>query len=220
VNASHGKTGLALLGAALVFASIAPVSADPLRHLDYRVNLSGQGAPRSGTVHLDLIATRGEGAVVVEVAEEIRDADAGAVRVDINRSGGIATRSDQILSHSELALLGILALESENLNGVDVGGRWQRSTRVPGGRCSSTFKITRNDGQGHVRIAVTRSIDFADGEHSSWRGNVEYDANAFVPTSIAFTGTVGAHPISVNLRLVTDTFADRTGIGRHEAAQR
>jgi len=220
VNASHRNASLTALGAALLFASVAPAAADPLRHLDYRVSLRGEGAPRSGTVHLDLIATRGEGAVVVDVAEEIRDADAGAVRVDINRSGGIATLGAQVLSHSELALLGILALESENMNGVDVGDQWQRRTSIPGGRCSSTFKVTRNDGRGHVGIAVTRTLDFSGSEHSSWRGNVEYDTNAFVPISIAFNGTVRAHPVSVNLRLVTDTFADRTGIGRHEAAER
>ena len=215
-----------LIVGVLLFASLVPASADPLRHLDYRVNLSGEGAPRTGTVHLDMIASRGEGAVVVDVAEEMRDSDASPIRVGINRGGGIATDSDQLLSDSELALVTVMALESENMNGVDVGDQWTRQTGVPGGRCTTAFKVTKNDGQGHIGVAMTRTLHFAGGQQATWHGTVDYDANTFVPTAITFTGVMssfddahaGLHQVSLRLRLLQDSF--KGGNRDREAALR
>jgi hypothetical protein len=218
--------GATLIVGVLLAASLVPAGADPLRHLDYRVSLSGDGAARTGTLHLDVIASRGEGAVVVDVMEELRDADASPIRVDINRGGGVATGGDQPLTDSELALVTVMALESENMNGVEVGDQWTRVTGVPRGRCTTTFKVMKNDSAGHIGIALSRTLQFADGQMSSWHGNVEYDANTFVPTAITFTGMVsafddahpGLHQVSLTLRLLQDTFA--AGIGRHEASMR
>jgi hypothetical protein len=65
----------------------------------------------------------------------------------------------------------------------------------------SGYNVTRNDGRGHVILAVTRAVSYDRGERSSWSGTIEYDANAFVPTAVAFNGSA-----SVRLRLKSDTF--------------
>ena len=105
-----------------------------------------------------------------------------------------------------------MALESENMFGVDVGDVWSRETSVPGGgRATTRFRVTKNDGRGHVALAITRSITFAGGDQASWHGTADYDANTFVPTAIALTGTSfddgRRHAFSLNLRLVDDSFS-------------
>lgn len=188
--------------------------AAPLRHLDYAIDVGADGQPHSGQLHVDFIATHGEGAVTVDIAEELRDGDDRTIRADIGRDGAISTVLDATLSDAELVLLGAFSLEAENINGVDVGDAWQRETAIPGGHASTHYSVAKNDGQGHVVLKVTRRLQFANGEQSSWNGNVEYDANSFVPTAVAFNGNVSAgdedtshpHHVSLTLKLQNDTF--------------
>jgi hypothetical protein len=187
-----------------------------MRHVDYRLAASGlDGDPTSGMVRLDFVAAHGGGAVTVDVADD----DAIPVRARIDTGGHIETVLDQMLSDADLALLNTVALESENLNGVEVGDQWMRTTRIPGGRATMQYKVTRNDDRGHVSLAVARTVFTADGDVSTWHGNVDYDANSFVPTSIALSGQVRSadeqdarpHDVSVSMKLVNDSFT--RGIG-------
>jgi hypothetical protein len=203
-------TAFVAVATALILGSTHVAPAASMRHVDYRLSSGLDGGPGSGTVRLDFVAAHGGGAVTVDVADD----DAVPVRAKIDRSGHIETVLDQTLSEADLALLNTVALETENLNGVEVGDQWMRTTRIPGGRATMQYKVTRNDDRGHVALAVARTVD-ADGDVSTWRGTVEYDANSFVPTAIALTGRVhssddpDARPraLSVSMKLVNDTFA-------------
>jgi len=200
----------AALTAALVLGAAAATPAAPMRHIDYRVAFGLDGTPTDGMIRLDFVAARGEGAVTVDVADD----DAIPVRARLDKFGAVETVFDQTLSDADLALLAAVALESENLNGAEVGDQWSRSTAIPGGRSTMQYKVTRNDDRGHVSLVLARTIQCQNGEVSTWRGNIEYDANSFVPTSITFTGQVHAHDapdarphaVTVSLKLVKDTF--------------
>lgn len=208
-------SAFAAAAATLVLGMASPTPAASMRHVSYRLAFGLDGAPSSGLVRLDFIAAHGGGAVTVDVADD----DAIPVRAKIDPSGHIETVFDQNLSDPDLALLNSVALESENLNGVEAGDRWLRFTRIPGGRATTQYKVTRNDDRGHISMAVSRNVQCADGEVSTWRGSVEYDANAFVPTAIALSGRVHntddpdarPHAVSVSMKLVSDTFAHGSG---------
>lgn len=197
--------------AALLLGTVAAAPAEPLRHLEYRVSFGIDGPPRVGSVQLDLVSTGGDGAVTVDVSEVIHNGDDRIVRVDIDRGGTLRTVLNDTLSSPQHALLAILALESENMHGVDLGDNWTRETGVPGGRASTRFRVTKNDGRGHVALAITCTIEFASGDQTSWRGTANYDTNTFVPTAIVLTGSSvddgRRHTFSLNLRLVEDTFS-------------
>jgi hypothetical protein len=212
--ASVRAGAFAALAATLVVGMSAPTPASAMRHVNYRLAIGHDGAPSSGMVRLDFVASHGEGAVTVDIADD----DAIPVRARIDRSGHIETILHENLSDPDLALLNSVALEMENLNGVEVGDRWSRFTRVPGGRATTQYQVNRNDDRGHIGMAVSRTVEFADGEISSWRGNVEYDANAFVPTAISFSGRIHnaddpaarPHAVTVSMKLVSDSFAHRS----------
>lgn len=203
------------LAAALFLGAGAAAPAASLRHVDYRLAFGLDGAPTSGMVRLDFVLAHGEGAVTVDLADD----DAAPVRAKIDRSGAIDTIRDQTLSNADLTLLNVIALETENLNGVEVGDQWSRTTRIPGGRATTHYKVTRNDDRGHVSLVVAWTVQCSDGAFSTWRGTVEYDANRFVPTAIAITGRLRAldapdarsHAVTVSMKLVSDTFTHGNG---------
>jgi hypothetical protein len=211
------RAGLfAAIAATLVLGSTLASPAASMRHVDYRLAASGlDGEPTSGIVRLDFVSALGGGAVTVDVADD----DAVPVRARIDTSGHIETVLDQMLSDADLALLNTVALESENLNGVEVGDQWMRTTRIPGGRATMQSKVARNDDRGHVSLAVSRTVYTAAGDVSTWRGTVEYDANSFVPTEIALTGRIRAgdepdaraHEATVNMKLMNDSFTRGNG---------
>lgn len=209
---TRGARAAALAGTLLLGAAVA-APAESLRHVDYRVAFGLDGKPANGTIRLDFVSAHGEGAVTVDVADD----DAVPVRARIDRQGHIATVLDQTLSDADLALLAAVALEAENLNGVDIGDQWQRTTRIPGGRSTVHYKVTGNDARGHVNLSVARTTVCEDGETATWRGTIAYDTNSFVPVAVALTGRVhtpddpDAHSraVSVNLKLLHDTFAHR-----------
>ena len=203
----------AALAGTLILGAAVAAPAEPLRHVDYRVAFGLDGRPTNGTIRLEFVSAHGEGAVTVDVADD----DAVPVRARIDRQGHIATVLDQTLSDVDLALLGAVALEAENLNGVDVGDQWQRTTRIPGGRSTAHYKVTGNDSRGRVNLSVARTTTCDNGESATWRGTIEYDANAFVPTAIALTGRVHtfddpeakSRAVSVSLKLLRDSFSHR-----------
>lgn len=213
--ASMRAGAFAALAATLVLGMSGPSPAAAMRHVNYRLAFGLDGTPSSGTVRLDFVAAHGEGAVTVDVADD----DAIPVHAKIDRSGHIETTFGENLSDPDLALLNSVALESENLNGVEVGDTWSRFTRIPGGRATTQYKVTRNDDRGHIAMAVSRTVQCADGEVSTWRGSVEYDADAFVPMAIALTGRVRnadegdtrSHAVTVSMKLVSDSFAHGSG---------
>ncbi len=210
---ARGARAAALAGMLVVGAAVS-APADALRHVDYRVAFGLDGRPTNGIIRLDFVSAHGEGAVTVDVADD----DAVPVRAKIDRLGGIETVLDQTLSDADLALLAAVALEAENVNGADIGDRWERTTRIPGGRSTVHYKVTQNDSRGHVRLSVARTTVCENGETATWRGTVDYDANSFVPMAVAISGRVhtlddpDAHSrvVSVNLKLLRDSFSHGT----------
>jgi hypothetical protein len=212
IAVARGARAAALAGS-LILGAAAAAPAAPLRHVDYRVAFGLEGRPANGTIRLDFVSAHGEGAVTVDVADD----DAVPVRAKIDRHGHIETVLDQTLSDADLALLAAVALEVENLNGVDIGDQWQRTTRIPGGRSTVHYKVTGNDARGRVNLSVARTTICDNGETATWRGNVQYDANSFVPLAITLTGRVHtlddpdarSRAVSVSLKLLHDSFSHR-----------
>ena len=210
---ARGARAAALAGS-LILGATAAAPAEGLRHVDYHVAFGLNGRPANGTIRLDFVSAHGEGAVTVDVADD----EAVPVRARIDRQGHIATVLDQTLSDADLALLAAVALETENLNGVEVGDQWQRTTRIPGGRSTVHYKVTGNDSRGRVNLSVARTTVCDNGETSTWRGTVTYDADSFVPIAVTLTGRVHtlddpgtrSRAVSVSLKLLHDSFSHRT----------
>ena len=189
--------------------------ADSLRHIEYAVTLAIDGKPLKATVKADITAMTSDGGASVELVEAATDRDASPLRTDIDRFGAISTPASAALSQEEIAVLNFLALESENIAGLEKGNEWSRDTVLPGGHESTKYSVVQTDNDRHVQLQVTRTLAFDGGASSSWHGRVDYDAHAIVPTSIVLAGRVRevaadqslrTHDISLTIKLASDSF--------------
>jgi hypothetical protein len=210
------KQVLTAFGLIAFFASsITPAAAaDTLRRLDYSVRIVSGNHVTTGNLAIDYVENRGDGAVTVDLSEQLNGSDPQTVRALIEADGTIISDVTE-LTQSALALLPIVALESENLGGVDPGDAWNRTTAIPGGHATTHFSATDHDRNGTLKLLFDRTLLLDNRAHSAWHGNVSYDTNAFMPREINLTGSAREanaeqpHTMAMSLRLANDTYAKR-----------
>jgi hypothetical protein len=203
----------AVLCSSLPLVSGSPVNAGPSRTLEYTVLATSSGSARRATVTIDFLGGSAERVMNVDVNEV---GDEGAQRdaeVGIEPSGALLADSTPSLTSEEEAICSLMALESEDMAGVDVGDHWERQGPVPGGRNHTRFAVLGMTDDGLVRIAVTRDLVRDDGSVARWNGTLLYDADSSVPSTITLNGNVssdddltGGRDVAMTIRLVHDTF--------------
>lgn len=175
---------------------------DSSRQLHYigTTQIGGQTTPMSIDIEvssLDRYATS-----QVDIEERAGNRDLGPVHVMLGRSGILEGDMSTQLTFEEEALVDVLALQFEDLGGVDPGDTWDRN---------HIHYVVRKSVDGVMDFDVARTIEFSDGSRGGWRGSMRYNATTVVPTSIAIAGEliddVGSRKaIRMSARLAEDSF--------------
>jgi len=195
--------------------SLSPLAAaadgdDPGRHLRYVAMARVDGRLAPVTIDLNVGVTQHENVARVEVAERRDDVEFARESVAIDRDGTVSG-ADESLTFEEETLLDLLALQFENLTGVDAGDHWERSGDLHVGSHITHF-VVRNAQGSTIDLAISRRIEFPDGSRGSWHGTVRYDASAVVPRAVAITGQIvddesgTQRPLQLSARLIGDSF--------------
>jgi len=184
--------------------------ADAGRHLRYVAMARVHGHLAPVTIDLQIGATQHENVARVVIAERRDDEEFARQSVAIDRDGTVSG-ADESLTFEEETLLDLLALQFENMTGVDPGDHWDRSGDLHEGTHVTHF-LVRNTQGSMVDLAVSRTIEFPDGARGAWHGTVNYDASAVVPRTVSIRGEyveaqTGTHrPLQLSARLVGDSF--------------
>jgi len=201
-----------LIVAALSLAPLAASANEDAagRHLRYVAMARVDGRLAPVTIDLEIGATQHENVARVEIAERRDDDEFARESVAIDRDGTVSG-ADEALTFEEETLLDLVALQFENMTGVDAGDHWDRTGDLHDGSHHTHFVVRKTDGP-LVDLAVSRTIEFPDGSRGAWHGSVRYDSSAVVPRMIAITGAVvdeadgTRHPLQLSARLVGDSF--------------
>jgi len=204
---------IAFVGAC-VGACVLPTAADPLREVQYAVVATADGIPHRTLVRVDFVGGSANSAMRVAVDENDGASEVPQPSVAIEHSGRVAIGDTEGLTDAEEAICYFMALESEDLTGVDRGDTWERSGPVPGGHQTTHFQVTNVGADGYVELALSRHITRHDGSIAVWNGEMIYDAHAVVPTSIALRGRIttadgNEHDMTLAIKLAADTFDHR-----------
>jgi hypothetical protein len=200
-----------LMVAALSLSPLAAsADADAGRHLRYVAMARVDGKLAPVTIDLEIGLTQRESVARVTIAERRDDEEFARERVAIDRDGTVSG-ADAALTFEEETLLDLLALQFENMTGVDPGDHWDRSGDLHAGSHVTHYLVRKTQGP-LVDLAVSRTIDYADGRRGTWHGSVRYDASAVVPRTIAITGAItddadgSRRPLQLSAHLVGDSF--------------
>jgi hypothetical protein len=180
------------------------------RHLRYVAMARIDGGLAPVTIDLQIGLTEREHVARVKIAERRDDTEFAREEVAIDGDGTISG-ADEALTFEEETLLDLVALQFENLTGVDAGDHWDRSGDLRVGSHETHFSVSGLRGS-EVDLAVSRTMEFPDGSRGAWHGNVSYDAAAVVPRTIAIRGAVVDEnaglfrPLQLTARLVGDSF--------------
>jgi hypothetical protein len=208
------RSALLIVAALSLSPLVAAADSDTAgRHLRYvaMVGVDGQLAPITIDVHIG--ATQHEDVARVDIAERREDGEFARESVAIDRDGTVSG-ADESLTFEEETILDLLALQFEDLSGVDAGDHWDRTGDLHEGSARTHFVVRETDGP-LLELAVNRSIEFPDGSRGGWHGSVRYDTASAVPRTIAIAGAIGAEtdgtprPLSFSAHLVGDSFQHR-----------
>lgn len=181
------------------------------RHLRYVAVARVDGVPTPVTIDLTIGLTQAQGVARVDIDEHARDEEFGHEDVAIDREGTVSG-ADAGLTFEEETLLDLIALQFENMTGVDPGDHWDRTGDLRLGSHETHFLVRGRADGGIVDLVIARTMEFPDGSRGAWHGNVSYDSAAVVPRSIAITGEVvdknsdARRPLQLSARLVGDSF--------------
>jgi hypothetical protein len=190
---------------ALLFPPAARADESAMRHLRYAATARFGGESVAAVIDLDIAAIDGDRSERVVIRESTRDADFGRSIVTIDRSGDV-TGATRDLTFEEETLLDLLALEFENMAGVDPGDHWDRSGDLRVGRHETHFLVRGRNDNGTIDLDVVRTMDLDDGRSGGWQGTVRYDPASVVPTLVALDGKIDDRPVALHARLTGDTF--------------
>lgn len=198
-----------IMAAALLLP--APVTADEAsRQLHYvgTTQIGGQSNPM--TIDVDVSSLGRYSMSRVDVDEHIGNEDLGPLAVMLGRSGVVEDAATQPLTFEEETIVDMLALQFEDLGGVDPGDNWDRVGELHFAT-NHTHYLVRRAVDGIMDFDVARTIDFSNGAHGSWRGSMRYNATSVVPTAISIAGELiddaGAErTLRMSARLAGDSF--------------
>jgi hypothetical protein len=201
--------------AAAVFAALLalcplPSSAQPPfgRQLHYDgIRIAGtQRVP----VHIDLDVGRldDDRADWIVIDERLGERDLGPRHATLNKSG-VVGGSPARLTLEEETLLESVALQFEDVDGVDPGDHWVRTGAAAGGMRITRF-LVRSVADGVVAFDIARTVESSDGARAACRGVMTYNVRTAAPTSLQFEGErpdgAGLQATQFSMTLVGDSF--------------
>ena len=191
-----------LLTVALPWLIATPAGAAPLREVEYSVSAVRDG--RSVSLDRTRRFSRRQRENVIAVSVDERDArgERRTPYVGIGSDGLAETFRDAGLSDEEEAICAFMSLESEDMDGVAPGDRWERQGPAPGGNYIAHYAVLGVGTDGYVEIGVARDVSHGDGSVSQWRGTMLYDVTGVVPAAITLNG----EGVALSIRLTGDTF--------------
>lgn len=189
----------AVLASSLPLLPAAPAGADG-RTLQYAVVSTIGGVSRQASVTVDFIGGSADRVMNASVGETDSGGERVPATVGIEPSGSL--RANYLLTDEEDAICSLMALESEDMDGVGVGDHWDRGGPVPGGMQHTRFNVLHVRDGGLIELSVAHELRRDDGRLSQWNGTMLYNATDFVPSTITLRGNDGA----LTIRLVHDTF--------------
>lgn len=196
---------------ALTLLLPAPAMADGVlaRQLHYVGSTRIEGRLVPMTIDLDIGAISRYGTSRVFIDEHVGEQDLGEADIVLDRTGIVPGYYAQ-LTFEEETLLDMLSLEFENMTGVGVGDTWERAGELQSGTHETRY-VVRGCSGSNVDVEVDRTIRYQDGTRGTWRGNMTYNSETVVPTSILIAGVQLNGPdsrrlIALQARLTGDSF--------------
>jgi len=141
----------------------------------------------------------------IVVDERVGQRDLGIVHVTLDRSGALGSNVAK-LTVEEQTVLEMIALQFEDVDGVDPGDNWVRTADFGEGTRQTHF-LVRSAADGMIRFEITRSLGGFEG---ALRGAMSYDAKIAAPTELELNGNVPNGFLGFSLRLSGDSFQPRT----------
>lgn len=155
------------------------------RQLHYAGTKTIDGQPSQIAIDLDIGRADSDAATWIVVDEHVGARDLGVRHVTLDRSGVV--ENDAGLSAEEVTVLDMVALQFEDVDGVDPGDHWNRK--------GTQFVVRHTDG-------IT--IDFEIACAPTWHGVMRYNAKTAAPTSIQVDGD-----LQFSASLVADSFGSQ-----------
>jgi hypothetical protein len=189
-----------LLVALLVFWPSTVTAQPPFgRQLHYAGTQLVDGRALPVTLDVDIGRLDDDAVTWIVIDEHLGDRDLGLVHVTLDKTGVIGERP-QNLTFEEETVLSMVALQFEDVDGVEPGDHWDRR---------GTHYVVRSASDSIVDFEIGRNLAF-EGGSGSWRGFMKYNAKTAAPLSIELTGDGPRGPVDFSARLVRDSFQPRT----------
>lgn len=196
------KRVLAVLALVSLFPS--PAAAHPPfgRQLHYAGTKSIGNDAVPVTIDIDIGRLDSDKETWIVIDEHLGNRDLGITHVTLDASGVVERRAEA-LTFEEATVLDMVALQFEDVDGVDAGDHWDRSG-WSGAR--QTHYLVRHVGDGVIDFSIERSVDAASGG-GRVSGAMRYDARTAAPTAIELAGD----RLAFSVRLVGDSFQAPNG---------
>lgn len=189
------KRALTLLALISLFPSAVAAQPPFGRQLHY-AGTKTEGAdaiPVSIDVDIGRLDSDRETWIVID--ERLGSKDLGPSHVTLNGSGVVGTRG--VLTFEEETVLDMVALQFEDVDGVDPGDHWDRTSAAGS---HQTHYLVRSKNENVIDFDIARTLD--DPSRGSWHGTMRYNAKTAAPTDIEISGD----RLGFSVRLVRDSF--------------
>ena len=181
------------LVAVLVLVPMSSAAQPPFgRQLHYAGTQLVDGRSLPVTMDVDIGRLDNDAATWIVIDERLGERDLGRVHVTLDKAGVVGDRPPN-LTFEEETILDMVALQFEDVDGVEPGDHWDRR---------GTHYV--------VRKASDGVVDFEIAGLGSWRGLMKYNAKTVAPVAIDLTGDGPGGPLQFSARLVADSFQPRT----------
>lgn len=165
------------------------------RQLHYAGTKAMDGRDVPVGIDVDIGRLDSERATWIVIDEREGERDLGPVHVSLDPTG--VMDEDARLTFEEEAILDMVALQFEDMDGLAPGDHWNRR----GARGHDTQYRVRDNTGNMLNIEISRRTALRDGGYGSWQGLLQYNSTIVAPVSIDLSG-----PMPFSARLVRDSF--------------
>lgn len=154
-------------------------------------------------IDLDIGRADNDEVTWIVIDEHVGNRNLGIAHATLNKNGALAVDASK-LTFEEQTVLEMVALQFEDVDGVDPGDNWDRTAD---GSCTTHF-LVRTASEGRIEFEVTQKL--ARGSGGELRGAMSYNAKIAAPTDLDFSGSLAGTPLAFSMHLSGDSFQPHT----------
>jgi len=157
-------------------------------------------------IDLDIGRADSDEVTWILIDEHVGNRDLGPVHATLDKNGALAIDAAR-MTVEEQTVLELVALQFEDVDGVDAGDNWDRRAALQGGMRTTHF-LVRSASDGLIQFEVTRTLSLGAG--GELRGSMSYNSKIAAPTELEFSGSLSGASLAFSMRLAGDSFQPRS----------